>query len=40
MTLIKERYWKDAIFDDSEVRVDIAKCKKKEQPYEDYTLFL
>ena len=32
MMLIKEHYWNDGIFNDSEVRVEIARCKVKKNP--------
>ena len=32
MMLITELYWKDGIFTDSEVRVEIARCKVKKNP--------
>ena len=32
MMLIKEHYWKDGIFNASEVRVEIARCKVKKKP--------
>ena len=32
MMLIKEHYWNDGIFNDPEVRVEIARCKVKKNP--------
>lgn len=36
MMLIKDRYWKDAQFNNAEIRTDVIGCNQKEHPYNDY----
>ena len=36
MNLIKDDYWTDTTFNNSEVRVSVQPCKEKETPYDDY----
>jgi hypothetical protein len=36
MMLVRDVYWKDAMFNDSEVTTLVKKCLVKESPYDDY----
>ena len=36
MKMIKNWYWQDVIFNNSEVRVDYVSCKDKPSPWDDY----
>ena len=38
MSMIKNEYWKDLTFNNSEVRVDIINSLSNEAPNDDYAL--
>ena len=38
MELIKNKYWRDVEFNNSEVVVDYIKCKEKAIPWDDYDI--
>ena len=36
MSLVRDRYWKDAVFNGSQVDTIVRKCLEKPYPYDDY----
>ena len=38
MELVKDKYWKGAEFNGSEIAVSYKACMEQEQPYHDYAI--